>query len=101
MGNASAPRRVLMTADTVGGVFTYAVELARGLARHGTRVLLATMGGPLLPSQRRALSTIPGLALAESRFRLEWMDDPWDDVAQSGAWLLDLARKTSPDIVHL
>ena len=40
------PRKVLMTADTVGGVWTYAVELARGLADRGVEVALATMGAP-------------------------------------------------------
>jgi glycosyltransferase involved in cell wall biosynthesis len=29
------------------------------------------------------------------------MDDPWDDVAVAGAWLLELAHKTQPDIDHL
>lgn len=29
--------RVLLTADTVGGVWTYARELATGLARRGCR----------------------------------------------------------------
>ena len=33
--NLPLPRRVLMTADTVGGVWTYAIELARGLAERG------------------------------------------------------------------
>ena len=32
------PRKVLMTADTVGGVWTYAIELARGLDDRGPEV---------------------------------------------------------------
>ena len=45
--------RVLMTADTVGGVFTYAVGLAGGLRREGVEVALATFGRPMSAEQRR------------------------------------------------
>jgi glycosyltransferase involved in cell wall biosynthesis len=87
-----------MTADTVGGVWTYAVELARGLAREGVEVFLATMGAPLCPDQRREAD---GLRVLESSYRLEWMQDPWDDVTQAGCWLRDLEARFEPDIVHL
>ena len=36
--------RILMTTDTVGGVWTYALELTRALQTHDVDVLLATMG---------------------------------------------------------
>ncbi|KYF85429.1 glycosyl transferase family 1, partial [Sorangium cellulosum] len=102
MGDAlHEPGSVLMTADTVGGVFSYAVELARALAEHGVRTSLATMGGPLSAAQREAIGRVPGLALFESAFRLEWMDDPWDDVARAGEWLLDIEERVRPDVVHL
>ncbi|MGK3959359.1 glycosyltransferase family 4 protein [Sorangium sp. So ce118] len=102
MGDAlHEPDSVLMTADTVGGVFSYAVELARALAEHGVRTSLATMGGPLSAAQREAVGRVPGLALFESSFRLEWMDDPWDDVARAGEWLLDIEERVRPDVVHL
>jgi glycosyltransferase involved in cell wall biosynthesis len=93
--------RVLMTADTVGGVFSYAIELASALAAGGAQIALATLGGPLSPGQQRAALAIPGLSLFASDYQLEWMDDPWDDVARSGEWLLDLERKLRPDVVHL
>jgi glycosyltransferase involved in cell wall biosynthesis len=93
--------RVLMTADAVGGVWTYALELARTLARHGVEVHLATMG-PRADAQRRgAAACVPTLALHESGYRLEWMDEPWDDVARAGDWLTRLARTLAPDVVHL
>ena len=50
---AAGPRRVLMTADTVGGVWTYALDLSAGLGRSGIEVVLATMGR-LPPPQQRA-----------------------------------------------
>jgi len=93
--------RLLMTADTVGGVFTYALELARGLAPRGIEVRLATMGPPLSRAQRRDASRTPNLVVHESRFALEWMDDPWTDVERAGEWLLELERRLDPAVVHL
>ena len=65
--------KILMIADAVGGVFTYAVELSRALAAAGVDVVLATEGARLQPDQRRALEGIPRLVHEESAFRLEWM----------------------------
>jgi glycosyltransferase involved in cell wall biosynthesis len=96
------PKRVLMTADTVGGVFQYAVELAGGLASRGIEVAVATMGGPLDRAQREALAGIgPRVSVFESSFQLEWMEEPWEDVRRAGDWLLDIARRLRPDVVHL
>lgn len=92
---------VLMTADTVGGVWTYALDLARGLGKHGVAVHLATMGARLSGDQWEGARKIPHLTVHESQFRLEWMDDPWDDVRAAGDWLLGLEREIRPDVVHL
>lgn len=95
------PRRILLTADTVGGVWQYALELARGLGERGGEVILATLGGYLDDQRRREALDLPNLSLHESDFRLEWMESPWGDVARAGEWLLDLADSTAPDLVHL
>lgn len=96
------PRRVLMTTDTIGGVWTYALDLSRGLLGHGVEVVLATMGAPVQPRQREAVAKLgSGIRLYESQFKLEWMDDPWRDVAAAGEWLLALEREHCPDVVHL
>lgn len=98
---APAVRRVLMTADAVGGVWTYALDLAAGLAARGVEVCLATMGDAPDAGQRRAAAAIPRLRLFESRYRLEWMDDPWLEVDIAGRWLLALEHRLRPDVVHL
>ena len=89
--------KVLMTADAVGGVWTYAIELTRALA--GVDFVLATMGA--LPSDAQRAELPPNVTLAASDFRLEWEENPWDDVARAGAWLQALAREHEPDLVHL
>lgn len=93
--------RVLMTADTVGGVWPYALELADALAPHGVEVVLATMGRPMAPHQREELERSAVVDVHESTFALEWMDDPWDDIDHAGEWLLELERAVAPDVVHL
>lgn len=93
--------RTLMTTDTVGGVWTFALELASALSRSGSHVELATMGAPLTFSQRVEAQEIPRLRLHEGHFRLEWMEGSWQSVDQAGAWLLDLERRVMPDVVHL
>jgi glycogen synthase len=93
--------RVLMTADAVGGVFTYALELTQALRPHGVEVALAVMGGRLSRDQRQALGSLPNVELFESDWKLEWMDEPWDDVRRAGDWLLQLESWVRPDCVHL
>lgn len=93
--------KVLLTTDTVGGVWTYAVELSRALARHDVRIALATMGGPLSASQRADLASLRNVIPFESTYNLEWMQDPWDDVRRAGDWLLGIERAFKPDVVHL
>lgn len=88
---------ILMTADTVGGVWTYAMELTRALP--DIQFTLATMGRKASEGQRGEVP--PNVTLVESEYKLEWQDDPWPDVDASGQWLLDLEEKTKPDLVHL
>jgi glycosyltransferase involved in cell wall biosynthesis len=94
-------RHVLMTADTVGGVWTYALELARGFAEKEIHVSLAAMGSRLSRNQRQQAQMLSNLEIYESDYKLEWMQDPWDDVERAGEWLLGLERRLNPDIVHL
>lgn len=90
-----------MTTDTVGGVWTYAIELAAALAEYDIEVTLATMGSPVSDAQRADLAELSNTTVETSNYRLEWMDDPWADVKAAGEWLLQLEAEVRPDIVHL
>src|SRR5206468_2043376 len=94
------PRRILMTTDAVGGVWNYALDLSAALGVHGVEVVLATMGPPPDTDQRRK-AALANVTLRESSFRLEWMREPWADVARAGDWLLELEREFAPDLIHL
>jgi glycosyltransferase involved in cell wall biosynthesis len=98
-GAAFAPH-VLMTADAVGGVWQYALDLSSRLIARGGRVTLAVMGPP--PSSiQYAVAREAGLHVEIAPFRLEWMEAPWDDVDAAGEWLLALERALEPDVVHV
>jgi glycogen synthase len=97
----STVARILMTADTVGGVWDYSLQLASALREERIRVTLATMGRLPREDQLEAAAAIDTLDVVSRDYRLEWMDDPWDDVARAGEWLLELESDVCPDIVHL
>jgi glycogen(starch) synthase len=101
-GDTRGPRqRVLMTADTVGGVWQYALELSRALIADGHDVVLATMGAMPDRSQRLEAAAVSGLVLYPSAYKLLWMPDCWRDVRAAGEWLLNLAAAVQPTVVHL
>lgn len=98
---STVPGLLLLTSDTVGGVWNYSLTLARALGRKGVNILLATMGAPLRDYQREELSALKHVHIIESQFKLEWMEDPWEDVEQAGEWLLEIEREFHPDLIHL
>ena len=98
--DAPAVRRVLMTADAVGGVWHYVLDLATAFRDRGIEPLIALLG-PSPSADQRLDATRRELDVVEHPCRLEWMEDPWSDVEEAGEWLLDLAEAFSPDIVHL
>jgi glycogen synthase len=93
--------RVLMTTDTLGGVWTYSLALAAAFRRGGVEVVLASMGAAPSAEQVLAASRLGNVTLVESDFALEWMEHPWDDVDAAGLWLQRLAERYEPDLVHL
>jgi glycogen synthase len=92
---------VMMTADAVGGVWTYTIDLAHALCARGATVSIAVLGPAPSPAQRCHAQSVAGLRLFEHDYRLEWMPDSRRDVTESGRWLRALAEWLHPDIVHL
>src|SRR5690554_3428405 len=92
--------KLLMTTDTIGGVWNYCMDLCAALEDAGVSIALASMGRPVSADQYEQLVGLPHVELFESHYRLCWMEDPWDDVAQAGEWLLSLERDFQPDIIQ-
>ena len=90
---------ILMTTDPIGGVWSYTLDLCREMP--GCGIALASMGRALRREERESIARLSNVELFESSFALEWMADPWRDVAAAGDWLLGLAERSGADIVHL
>jgi glycogen synthase len=92
--------KILMTADPIGGVWTYALELCEALQAYGCEILLATLGASLSPGQRGEVAQMRNVSLHESTFRLEWMDSPWQSLSEAAYWLQALEHEFDPDVIH-
>jgi glycosyltransferase involved in cell wall biosynthesis len=101
MRGRATPGCVLLTADTLGGVWSHAMELARALSERDIRIVLAAMGRLPSASQRAEATALRGLTLHAAPYRLPWMPDPWDDIGRAGEWLMGLAETSACDLVHL
>jgi len=91
---------ILVTADTVGGVWTYARELVTGLVRRGVKVTLVSFGDIPVPQQTEWMEGLSGLDYRPTAFKLEWMQDSEADLEASAEYLESLVRETSPDLLH-
>lgn len=92
--------RILMTADAVGGVWTFATTLARALAALGYEVTLLTLGPAPRPQQLAALKDVRGLSVEITDLALEWMDPAGDDIARARQELAAVVRRVRPDLIH-
>ena len=92
-------RPILMTTDPIGGVWTYTLDLCREL--RDCEIALVSMGRRLAAGERRQIARLPHVELFESAFALEWMPDPWPEVAAAADWLYALAERIEPSLVHL
>lgn len=93
--------RILITADTVGGVWTYTRELVSGLVGRGFQIVLVSFGGVPSAGQTRWMDGLPNLDYRPTAFKLEWMQDSMDDLRTSQEYLEAVAEETRPNLLHL
>lgn len=92
--------RILITADTVGGVWTYTRELVSGLVGQGFEVVLVSFGGLPAAEQTRWMTGLSNLDYRPTEFKLEWMQDSLDDLRASAEYLEAVAEETRPHLLH-
>src|SRR5436309_13207022 len=97
---APPARRILITADAVGGVWTYATELSRGLCKRGDEVTLVVLGPAPRRDQLAPLHAIHGLTIVPSDLPLEWMDPEGADVACAQDRRRNIVPPVRPDVIH-
>ena len=91
---------VLITSDTVGGVWTYTQELVTGLVHAGHRVTLVSFGKLPIPHQTAWMQNLPGLDYRPTEYRLEWMEIANRDIEESKRYLELLIAEVKPDVLH-
>lgn len=67
------PRRVLMTVDTVGGVWRYAIDAAEALNARGTEVVLAVVGPGPTGAHVAEVRNLPATSLVHLDEPLDWL----------------------------
>jgi len=95
------PKRVLVTADTVGGVWQYSLDLARGLSRLGIATVIAVMGPSPTQEQHAAAGAIPGLKLIDTGLALDWLAEDGAALRAAAQAIAALASDAEVDIVQL
>ena len=93
--------RVLVTADTLSGVWTYTQELVTGLVNRGVEVTLVSFGDIPLPEQTSWMENLQGLDYRPTAFRLDWMQEGEQDFIDSSRYLAALTKELKPDLLHL
>jgi glycosyltransferase involved in cell wall biosynthesis len=91
-------RRVLITLDAVGGVWRYAVDVARGLETHGVDCLLVGFGPEPDAAQRTECGRIE---LVWTHEPLDWTVSDSADLNRGTDTLGSLARDWNAYILHL
>lgn len=91
---------VLMTADAVGGVWQYALDLAGGLRTHGVRTTIAVLG-PIPSADQQAMAEAVGAELVFTGLPLDWTASHQDEVKEASRSIARLATQIRPDLVHL
>lgn len=94
-------KRIMLTTDTVGGVWRYSIELARGFTECGARVSLVTLGPPPSDSQRAEAGSISRLRLVTTDLPLDWLADSPAQLADAANALVRLAERMRAESVHL
>ena len=91
---------VLITSDTVGGVWTYTEELITGLVEAGHQVTLVSFGP--LPTRHQTvwLEALPTVDYRPTDYRLEWMEVCERDIAESRRYLEQVIDEVHPDLLH-
>lgn len=98
--NEKSGLRVLMTADAVGGVWQYALDLAEGLLPHRVETILAVLGPAPSADQAKAANAL-GVVLIQMDLPLDWVAERPEPIEDAGRSVAQLADELRADLVHL
>lgn len=99
--NEHFPQRVLMTADAVGGVWQYSLELARGFAARGIETVLAVLGPVPSALQLAEATAVRELRVIPTQLPLDWTATAPESLHAAARALAKLAASCEVDSIHL
>jgi glycogen synthase len=91
---------VLITTDTMNGIWTYTRELASGLIGRGFRVTLVSFGEIPMPEQTAWMDRLTDLHYIPTAFRLDWMEYGEEHFEEASEFLCALVKDCKPDLLH-
>ena len=100
-GTISAPPRILLTSDAVGGVWRYSLAIAAGISARGGQCTLAIMGPPPSPLQCAEAAEIAGCTLIDLGLPLDWTASGPAEMERAAVPLGRLAQDVGARSVHL
>ena len=97
--------RILLTTETIGGVWTFTKELTTELLQRGHAVALVSIGGQPSHEQQawcaaRSRAHGTSFQFAASNTPLEWMEKNEFVFTQGAGVLLHAAKQFRPDLLH-
>jgi glycosyltransferase involved in cell wall biosynthesis len=98
--NEKTDLHVLMTADAVGGVWQYTLDLSEGLRPCGVRTTIAVLGPPPSADQQ-ALAEATGAKLILTGLPLDWTAHSRHEVEEASRTIARIAAQIRPDLLHL
>lgn len=104
----SAERHLLLTADAIGGVWQYSIDLADALRDFGYRTTIAVVGPEPSVAQQRKVDGIDNVDIMPTGLELEWLASSPEQVAvtrqrlhaMAGDLRVDVLQLHSPALVH-
>ena len=95
------PLRVLITLDAVGGVWNYALDVARGLEPYGVTCLLVGFGPEPAAAQRAEREALANTEVVWTGESLDWMVSGATALRSGARRLAALGRSWGADLLHL
>jgi glycosyltransferase involved in cell wall biosynthesis len=95
------PRRVMMTVDAVGGVWRYALDLARAMQRHDVRYHLLGIGPRPDGAMLRECVEIENVELTWTTLPLDWMVEDERALDDLAIVVPERAQDWRADLLHL
>lgn len=92
--------KLLITTDTATEVWQYTTELCNSFQNENIEIILLSMGPAPSEEQSKGITEFENVYFKHFECKLEWMDQAWEDVDKSIAWIEEMIELNNPDVLH-